>query len=142
MIREGDLAVRLCVVTTLWILLVFPFGVKAENEQQISELERALMRVQQDAQATYQQFLMIQELRRNEMQGEPLADFPDGTVESVPIPKYEEMIRQKQNRKDRIEQYTADLDRLYARFRALEEERQLLMEQINQLERQPAESGL
>ena len=78
---------RLCVVTTLWILLVFPFGVKAENEQQISELERALMRVQQDAQATYQQFLMIQELRRNEMQGEPLADFPDGTVESVPIPK-------------------------------------------------------
>ncbi|SER00369.1 hypothetical protein SAMN05421690_100577 [Nitrosomonas sp. Nm51] len=130
---------RLCVVTALLVLLIFPFDVRTENELQISELERALMRVQQDAQATHQQFLMIQELRRNEMLGAPLAEFPDATVESVPIPKYEEMVRQKQNRKDRIEQYTADLDRLYARFRSLEDERQLLMEQINQLERRQAE---
>ena len=118
----------------LALVLMLPFGGWAENQKQISQLERALMRVQQDAQATHQQFLMIQELRRNEIMGSPLATLPDATVQSTPIPKYEEMMQRQQDRKDRIEQYTADLDRLYLRFRALEEEREVLMEQINQLE--------
>lgn len=120
----------------LLLLLVLSYSGWAENEQQINQLEKALMRVQQDAQATHQQFLMIQELRRNEMLGSPLESLPDTTVESTPIPKYEEMMRRQRERKNRVEQYTADLDRLYARFKALEEERQMLMDQLNQLEQQ------
>ncbi len=125
---------RLPVLLTL--ILLMPFASWAENQKQIFQLEKALMRVQQDAQATHQQFLMIQELRRNEIMGSPLASLPGATVQSTPIPKYEEMIQHEQQRKDRVAQYTADLDRLYARFRALEEERESLMEQINQLEQQ------
>ena len=123
----------------LLVLLVLPHSGWAENEKQINQLERALMRAQQDAQATHQQFLMIQELRRNELLGSPLAGLPGTTAQSTPIPKYEEMIQRQQERKERIEQYTADLDQLYTRLRALEEERQMLMEQINQLEQQPNE---
>ncbi|MDR4517308.1 MAG: hypothetical protein MRK00_07975 [Nitrosomonas sp.] len=123
----------------LLLLLISSHNGWAESEQQIIQLEKALMRVQQDAQATHQQFLMIQELRRNEVLGSPLADLPGATAESTPIPKYEDMIQRQQERKNRIEQYTADLDQLYSRFRALEEERQLLMDQINQLEQQPTE---
>ena len=118
------------------LLLMLSHSGLAENQAQISQLERALMRIQQDAQATHQQFLMIQELRRNEMLGSPLASLPGATAQSTPIPKYEEMMQRQQERKDRVEQYTADLDRLYARFSALEAERQTLMEQINQLEQQ------
>ncbi|HBV21786.1 MAG TPA: hypothetical protein DEF07_08725 [Nitrosomonas sp.] len=124
---------------SILLLLALPISGWTENEKQILQLEKALMRVQQDAQATHQQFLMIQELRRNEMLGSPVAEFPSATVESTPIPKYEEMMRRQQERKDRVEQYTADLDRLYTRFRALEEERLMLMEQINQLEQSPAD---
>ena len=120
----------------LLVLLVLPHSGWAENERQINQLEKALMRVQQDAQATHQQFIMIQELRRNEVLGSPLAGLPGATAESTPIPKYEEMIQRQQERKNRIEQYTTDLDQLYSRFRALEEERQVLMDQINQLEQQ------
>lgn len=124
-------------------LFMLPLNGSAENEKQIFQLERALMRIQQDAQAIHQQFLMIQELRRNEMQGSSVAGIPSAdipaTAQSMPTPKYEEMMQRQQKRKDRIEQYTADLDRLYARFRALEDERQILMDQINQLEQQSAE---
>ena len=73
----------------LLVLLVLSHSGWAENEKQISQLERALMRVQQDAQATHQQFLMIQELRRNEVLGSPLAGIPGATTQSTPIPKYE-----------------------------------------------------
>ncbi|SET37632.1 hypothetical protein SAMN05216326_12353 [Nitrosomonas marina] len=126
-------------VMMLLVLLAFPLDGRTEKEQQISELERALMRVQQDAQATHQQFLMIQELRRHEMLGSQLAEFPDVNIKSGPAPEYEEALQQQQDRRGRIEKYTVDLDRLYARFRALEEERQMLMEQINQLQRQQSE---
>lgn len=106
----------------------------AQNEQQVMQLERDLMRVQQEAQAIHQQFQMIQELRRNEMMGSSLADLPDAKVESKPIPKYEEMMRQQQEKKERVERYGADLDSLYTKFNALNEERQAIMEQIRLLE--------
>lgn len=131
---KGVKTVKLFVL--LLLLLVLSQSGWAENEKQINQLEKALMRVQQDAQATHQQFLMIQELRRNEILGAPLSGIPGATAQSTPIPKYEDMIQRQQERKDRIEQYTVDLDQLYVRFRALEEERQMLMDQINQLEQQ------
>ncbi|MCB1934735.1 MAG: hypothetical protein KDF59_02215 [Nitrosomonas sp.] len=119
--------------------MMFPIIVWAENEQEVLRLEKALMRVQQEAQAVHQQFLMIQELRRNEIQGSPLADLPGATVQSTPIPKYEEMMQRQQEKKDRVEQLTTDLDRLYLQFNELNDERQSLMEQIKRLEQQPEE---
>lgn len=123
----------------LLLLMVLPQFGWSENEQQILQLEKALMRVQQEAQAIHQQFLMIQELRRNEILGSSAADLPNAATQTTPIPKYEEMMRRQQERKDRVEMYTTELDRLYARFSVLNAERQALMEQISALEQLPIE---
>ncbi len=121
------------------LLMTMPQLGWSENEQQIQQLEKALMRVQQEAQAIHQQFLMIQELRRNEVSGSSAADLSSATVQTVPVPKYEEMMRRQQERRDRVEAYTTELDRLYARFNLLNNERQALMEQIKLLEQLPSE---
>jgi len=134
-VLEGNGIVKLF----LALLLILPITVSAENEKEILRLEKSLMRVQQEAQTVHQQFLMIQELRRNEIQGSPLADFPGATVQSKPIPKYEEMMQRQQEKKDRVEQLGTELDRLYLQFNELNDERQSLMEQIRRLEHQPVE---
>jgi hypothetical protein len=82
---------------------------------------------------------MTQELRRNEMNEVPLSMLPNTSGESIPIPKHEDMVRHQQERQERIQQYTADLDRLYARYKELENEKLLLVEKINQLEQNPEE---
>jgi len=120
-------------------LLILPITAWAEREKQILQLEKTLMRVQQEAQAVHQQFLMTQELRRNTIQGSPIADLPGATIQSTPIPKYEEMMRRQQEKKDRVEQLTNELDRLYTQFNDLNDERQSIMEQIKRLEQQPEE---
>ncbi len=110
-----------------------------EDKTEIRQLEKTMARVQQESQATYQQFLMTQELRRNEMLELPVLTPSNPSGKSIPIPSYEEMNRLKQEREERIESYTADLDRLYARYKALENEREALFEQIKRLEQKPAE---
>jgi hemolysin activation/secretion protein len=120
------------------LLLIVSTPVLADAYAQIRQLESELLRLQQEEQATHQQFLMIQELRRNEMQAPPPPP-PNASAESIPIPKYEDQVRFQQEKHDRIEKYTADLDHLYSRFQALEDERQIIVEQINFLEQKPEE---
>jgi hypothetical protein len=109
------------------------------EDGRVMQLEKALIRVQQEAQAVHQQFLMIQELRRHEISGPEVADLPGAAAQTTPIPKYEEMLRRQQNKKERIEKYTVELDRLYSKFSGLNEERQALIEQIELLEKTSAE---
>jgi uncharacterized membrane protein YccC len=121
------------------LFMIFPQLCWSEADEKIVQLEKTLMRVQQEAQAVHQQFLMIQELRRNEMIGPDVADLPGNAAQTTPVPKYEEMIQRQREKKDRIEKYTAELDRLYARFSGLNEERQTLIEQIKLLEQMSPE---
>ena len=118
------------------LLLIASTPVLADTYAQIRQLESQLLRLQQEEQATNQQFLMIQELRRNDIQAPPPIP-PSG--ESIPIPNYENQVGFQQEKHDRIEKYTADLDHLYSRFQALEDERQIIVEQINFLEQKPEE---
>lgn len=127
------------ILILLLLLMTLPQSGWPEEDRRIMQLEKALMRVQQEAQAVHQQFLMIQELRRNEIVGPDVADLPGATAQTTPIPKYEEMMRRQEDKKDRIAKYTAELDRLYTRFSDLNEERQVLMEQIKLLEQMPPE---
>jgi hypothetical protein len=134
--KIGDHALK---VLVFLMLILLPQFCWSDDDQKIVQLEKALMRVQQEAQAVHQQFLMIQELRRNEMIGPDVADLPSAAAQTTPIPNYEEMLQRRQDKKDRIEKYTAELDRLYARFSSLNEERQALMEQIRLLEQMSPE---
>lgn len=112
-----------------------------DQEAQIRELEKTLTRIQQESQSTYQQFLMIQEMRRNEMAEVPqtLRQPNIPLSQSIPIPNYEDLIQLKEEKQDRIDKYTTDLDRLYARYRELEDEKQTIFEQIRSLEKKPKE---
>lgn len=119
----------------LLLLLALPLTIQADSAAQVRQLEKALARLQQESQSIQQQFIMIQELRRNEM-SEPTMTVPQPKIpgQSIPIPNYNDLMQSKQEREQRIEKYTADLNRLYARFSELENEKQTILEQINSLE--------
>ncbi len=108
------------------------------KDAEIRQLEKTMARVSQESQATYQQFLMTQELRRNEMLESPDTIPPNLTGKSIPIPNYEDLMRRRQEKNDRMEKYTADLDRLYTRYKELESEREAIFEKIKSLEQKPA----
>ena len=105
----------------------------ADMSAQTYQLEYQLMRVQQDLQTTFQQFQMIQELRRNELQSAPLISQSRTPVNSVPVPEYEDMVQDRQNKETRIRQYTAELDSLYVYYKELEEKRRSLVAEIDTL---------
>ena len=119
----------------LLLLLALPLTIQADSAAQVRQLEKALTRLQQESQSIQQQFIMIQELRRNEM-SEPAITVPQPRTpgQSVPIPNYNDLMQSKQEREQRIEKYTADLNRLYERFSELENEKETILEQINSLE--------
>ncbi len=108
------------------------------KDAEIRQLEKTMARVSQESQATYQQFLMTQEIRRNEMLESPDTISPNLTGKSIPIPNYEDLMRRRQEKNDRMEKYTADLDRLYTRYKELESEREAIFEKIKSLEQKPA----
>ncbi|SDW06866.1 hypothetical protein [Nitrosomonas oligotropha] len=111
-----------------------------DTEKQSRQLEKALARIQQESQSIQQQFMMIQELRRNDI-AEPSMNIPLPSTpgQSIPVPNYNNLMQQKQERDQRIEKYTADLNRLYARFTELENEKQVILEQIKSLEQKTEE---
>ena len=124
----------------LFLFLALSTPAWADTAAEISQLEKTLTRIQQESQSTYQQFLMIQELRRNEIDAPlPITIPASPASKSIPIPKYEELIQEKQEKADRIKKYNDDLDRLKARYTELEDERQVISEQINSLGRKAEE---
>jgi hypothetical protein len=52
-----------------------------------------------------------------------------------PPPNYDDVVRQKTERDNRIKQYTEDLNRMYARYREIEAEKKVVLEQLNTLSR-------
>ncbi|PSJ17560.1 hypothetical protein C7H79_07595 [Nitrosomonas supralitoralis] len=106
-----------------------------DQEARIRQLEKTLTRIQQESQSTYQQFLMIQELRRNEMSEIPqIVPLPNSPEQSIPIPNYKDLIQLKQDQQGRIDKYTTDLNHLYGRYQELEVEKRTIFEQIKSLE--------
>lgn len=123
----------------LFILLAISTPVWSDADAQIRQLEKSLARIQQESQSTYQEFLIIQELRRNEMLGDPVQTPLTAPLQNKPIPKYEDAVEREQEKQDRIEKYTADLDRLYTRYEELGNEKQEIFEQIKLLEQKQEE---
>ena len=127
----------------LLLLFIVSMTVLAESIEtknaEIRQLEKTMARVAQESQATYQQFLMTQELRRDEMLQSPDNIPLNLTGKSIPIPNYDDLIRRRQEKNERMEKYTADLDRLYTRYKELESEREAIFEKIKSLEQKPVE---
>ena len=126
---------------TLLLLFIVSMTVLAESVEtkdvEIHRLEKMMARVSQESQATYQQFLVTQELRRNEMLESPDNIPLNLTGKSIPIPNYDDLMRRRQEKNERTEKYAADLDRLYTRYKELESEREAIFEKIKSLEQKP-----
>ncbi len=106
----------------------------SDTDRQIQELEAAIVQLQQEQQILFQQFQMLQELRRHEITQGDEALLPQGEVViGGEIPKYEDMTKRRKERLDRIQRFTSDLDELYARYQDMENERRALIEQLSGL---------
>ena len=134
-----SIAFRSHVKLFFFCLLLTPLSTQADPviEEQIRQLEASLSRIHQNQQNIFQQFQMIQELRRFELtQEEEIISPPlTGSVMSDTLPSYEEMVKRKETRQKRLQQHTSDLDQLYSQYQDLEVEKQFLIEQINNLVR-------
>lgn len=104
------------------------------SETQILELEAAVMQQQQEQQTLFQQFQMLQELRRHEItQDNQTVPIGSDIVMNGEVPKYEDMAKQRKERIERIRRYTDKLNELYTRYQEAENERRALIEQLNGL---------
>lgn len=121
----------------LFLLLLMPVFVWAGGGQDVQDLisqhQSELNRIQQEAQTAHQQFMMIQELRRYEINDASVSMQPSVNVKSIPIPSYEDILKDKKEKEARIQQYGADLDALYSRHKELEVRRNELFNDIEQL---------
>jgi len=121
----------------LLLLLFLPWlaWTDAATDAELRGIDAALQQVQQEQQSAFQQFQMVQELRRNELQ----AAYPR-VIQNSPVygddnspPNYEDVARDKQQRDDRIKQYDDQLNQLYARYQELEKQKAALVERRAQL---------
>ncbi|HEX5803270.1 MAG TPA: hypothetical protein VFY24_09605 [Azospira sp.] len=124
----------------LILALLTPIPALAQPDPRLTMLETVLNRVQLEQQAVYQQFLMAQELRRNEMQQQatPMVPqrYPMG-MESSSLINYDENVRQQKERSERLHRYDSDIARAYSRHQELGEQKKALLDQIMELAQQP-----
>jgi hypothetical protein len=105
------------------------FAQQPEVDAEIRQLQAQINAVQQEQQSVYQQFQMADTLRRDELQSANPAVIENSPVYSSdnPPPNYDDMVRAKQAREERIRQYTSEVNTLFARYQELEQQKQQLM---------------
>jgi hypothetical protein len=108
-------------------------GAQTDADAELRRIQAALGVIQQTQQGVYQQFQMVQELRRAELErSDPFA--PQANVGIAPPPQdYNELQRQREAREARMRDLTAELERLYARYQDLENEKRPLLERMSEL---------
>lgn len=119
-------------VAALTVVLSMDAAPAAEND--VKALQEALNLINQEQQAVYQQFQMIQQLRR--ANAEPMLPPVGGGVPG----NYDDVVAAKKGQAEREEAYARELQELYRRHRDLERERQPIMESLRRL-RQEAPRG-
>jgi exonuclease VII large subunit len=123
--------------TLLALLVLVPalaFG-DAASEAELRQLQAALTEIQQEQQSLYQHFQMIQELRRADLQQlnpEVVQNSPVYSMDN-PSSNFDDQARIRRERDARIQQYTQDLNRLYARYRELDDQKYTLRARVNEL---------
>jgi peptidoglycan hydrolase CwlO-like protein len=111
------------------------FAQQAGVDAEVRQLQAQVAAIQQEQQSVYQQFQMVETLRRDELR----AAHPDVIDNSAaysmnnPPPNYDDMVRAKQAREERIRQYTSDVSTLYARYQELEDQKQQLLARLRSL---------
>jgi hypothetical protein len=122
------------VMAALALLLSGLAAADPATDAEIKLIQSQLNLLQQEQQSVYQQFQMIQELRRSEIEAQyPQVIQNSPQYEMGSPPNYDDVVRQKAEREYRIKQYTEELNGLYARYREIEDQKRTLLEQLNSL---------
>jgi hypothetical protein len=123
-------------------LLLFLIGLLAsvgyaqpEADAEIRQLQSQIFAIQQEQQSLFQQFQMLQGLRRDEQQAANPAVIENSPIYSSdnPPPNYDDMVRDKAARDERIRQYTSEVNALYGRYQALERQKEPLIGRLREL---------
>ena len=101
--------------------------------QQMRLVEGALNRLSQEQVAVYQQFQIVQEMRRSE-ERLALQRMPIYRLSTLAPPaNVEDIQRDEDARIQRMNQLQAEVDRLYQRYRELEEQKRPLLDSLSAL---------
>jgi hypothetical protein len=114
-------------------LLAAPAWSQDAERQQLARVNAALAVMSNEQAAVYQQFQMVQEMRRNEERRNSL--LPNTTYGSQPA-NFDDVQRAEDARAQRIVDLAAESDRLYARYRELEEQKRGLIDTLSALAQQ------
>lgn len=102
------------------------------RKAEIESVRAALAVLQQEQQAVYQQFQMVQGLRAGLQ-----SSLPGGVVQSYTPPptppNYDDLVRSRERAEAQQAQYQAELERLYARFREIEAQKRPLLDRLAEL---------
>jgi hypothetical protein len=111
------------------------FAQQPEVDAEIRQLQAQIGAIQQEQQSVYQQFQMVNTLRRDELQAANPAVIENSPIYSSdnPPPNYDDMVRAKQARDERIRQYTGEVNTLFARYQDLEQQKQQLLARLRAL---------
>jgi chaperonin cofactor prefoldin len=123
-------ALRLLLPALLWCASAFA---QDDVDAQIKRLELALNRIQAEQQSVYHQFQMVQEQRRSALQQAQQGIYIY-TPPATP-PSYDDVVREKEARDAQMKAYSDELDRLYARYRELEDQKKPLLDALTELAR-------
>jgi phage host-nuclease inhibitor protein Gam len=118
----------------IWILplLALSFAAAADDKAEIQELYAAVSALNQEQQSLYQQFQMLQEVRRTNDR-----EFFNSQVRplqlTTEIPKYDEVGDAQREVVRRAEELTRQSDQLYAQYNELGARKALLQQRILEL---------
>jgi hypothetical protein len=119
-------------------LLVLPAWPAETLQQQMQRVQSALGQLSVEQQAVFQQFQMVQELRRNE-ERVALQRLPIYRLTTALAPQnVDDVQREEEARAQRLNELQAEGDRLYARYRELEEQKRPLLETLASLAQAPS----
>lgn len=108
-----------------------PAATPAQLDAQMRRVETALGRIAQEQQSVYQRFQMLQEMRRAEV-NQSVQQGLSYTPPATP-PNYDDVVRERSAREQRLQQYSDEIDRLYARYRELDAQKQPLLDALSEL---------
>ncbi len=123
------------------LLLLVASGAWADQDTaaKLVQLQAELNAVRQDQQTAYQSYEMLKEQRRIEVQQSSLPiqqQQPYGSNIYTPPPNYYDVLRQQAARELRIQQYTGQMMELSDRYFELENQRRMIIRQIDELQKQ------
>jgi len=107
---------------------------RADLTARISDVEAQLKRLNEEQQSVRQNIQVVEEMRRSEQQS--LQYSAQANTAPPTPPNYDDIVREKQARESRLQSYASEMDRLYARYRELEEQKRPLLDQLTDLTRQ------